>query len=90
MWGTLFIQIITHTSEKASTEGEHVLVGLGENAGVIDVGDDIAIAIRMRATTIQVISNHIKAQQQALGGSSEIFYYGARPIAIMDPLRFGP
>ena len=73
------------------TEGERVLVGPGENAGVIDVGDGIAAAIRIES------HNHpsaIEPYQGAATGAGgilrDIFTMGARPIALMDPLRFGP
>ena len=73
------------------TEGERVLVGPGENAGVLDVGDGIAAAIRIES------HNHpsaIEPYQGAATGAGgilrDIFTMGARPIALMDPLRFGP
>jgi len=73
------------------TEGEAVLVGPGENAGVLDVGDGIAVAIRIES------HNHpsaIEPYQGAATGAGgilrDIFTMGARPIALMDPLRFGP
>src|SRR5438045_5186697 len=73
------------------TDGEVVLVGPGENAGVVDVGDGIAAAIRIES------HNHpsaIEPYQGAATGAGgilrDIFTMGARPIALMDPLRFGP
>ena len=73
------------------TEGERVLVGPGEGAGVIDVGDGIAVAIRIES------HNHPSAIEPAQGAATgiggilrDIFSMGARPIATMDPLRFGP
>jgi phosphoribosylformylglycinamidine synthase len=73
------------------TEGERVLVGPGENAGVLDVGDGIAAAIRIES------HNHpsaIEPYQGAATGAGgilrDIFTMGARPVALMDPLRFGP
>src|SRR5215207_10232052 len=72
------------------TTGEHVLVGPGEGAGVLDVGDGIAAAIRIES------HNHpsaIEPYQGAATGAGgilrDIFSVGARPIALMDPLRFG-
>ncbi|MBW3573894.1 MAG: phosphoribosylformylglycinamidine synthase subunit PurL [Actinobacteria bacterium] len=72
-------------------EGERVLVGPGENAGVIDVGDGIAAAIRIES------HNHpsaIEPYQGAATGAGgilrDIFTMGARPIALMDALRVGP
>ena len=70
--------------------GEHVLVGPGEGAGVVDVGDGIAAAIRIES------HNHpsaIEPYQGAATGAGgilrDIFSVGARPIALMDPLRVG-
>ncbi|HEY8059025.1 MAG TPA: AIR synthase related protein, partial [Acidimicrobiales bacterium] len=77
--------------KRLPTEGEAVLVGPGENAGVLDVGDGIAVAIRIES------HNHpsaIEPYQGAATGAGgilrDIFTMGARPIALMDPLRFGP
>jgi len=73
------------------SEGEHVLVGPGENAGVIDAGDGIAVALRIES------HNHPSAVEPYQGAATgvggilrDIFTMGARPIAVMDPLRFGP
>ena len=73
------------------TEGPHVLVGPGENAGVIDAGDGIAVAIRIES------HNHPSAIEPTQGAATgvggilrDIFTMGARPIAVMDPLFFGP
>jgi len=72
-------------------EGEHVLVGPGENAGVIDVGDDIAIAIRIESHNHPSYIEPYQGAATGVGGIiRDIFTMGARPIAIMDPLRFGP
>jgi phosphoribosylformylglycinamidine synthase II len=76
--------------KRLPTEGEAVLVGPGENAGVLDVGDGIAAAVRIES------HNHpsaIEPYQGAATGAGgilrDIFTMGARPIALMDPLRFG-
>jgi phosphoribosylformylglycinamidine synthase len=73
------------------TDAPWVLVGPGENAGVVDVGDGIAAAIRIES------HNHpsaIEPYQGAATGAGgilrDVFTMGARPIALMDPLRFGP
>src|SRR5947199_483992 len=73
------------------TEGADVLVGPGENAGVVDAGDGIAVAIRIES------HNHPSAVEPYQGAATgvggilrDIFTMGARPIAVMDPLRFGP
>src|SRR4051812_12845353 len=73
------------------SEGRHVLVGPGEGAGVIDAGDGIAVALRIES------HNHPSAVEPYQGAATgvggiirDIFSMGARPIAVMDPLRFGP
>ncbi|HZQ87781.1 MAG TPA: phosphoribosylformylglycinamidine synthase subunit PurL [Acidimicrobiales bacterium] len=73
------------------TEAPWVLVGPGENAGVIDAGDGIAVAVRIES------HNHPSAVEPYQGAATgvggilrDIFTMGARPIAVMDPLRFGP
>ena len=73
------------------TEAPWVLVGPGENAGVVDAGDGIAVALRIES------HNHPSAVEPYQGAATgvggilrDIFTMGARPIAVMDPLRFGP
>jgi len=77
--------------KRLPVEGEYVLVGPGENAGVIDVGDDIAIAIRIESHNHPSYIEPYQGAATGVGGIiRDIFTMGARPIAIMDPLRFGP
>ncbi len=73
------------------TEGPGVLVGPGEGAGIIDAGDGVAVALRIES------HNHPSAVEPYQGAATgvggiirDIFTMGARPIAVMDPLRFGP
>jgi phosphoribosylformylglycinamidine synthase II len=73
------------------SEAPWVLVGPGEGAGVVDVGDGIAVAIRIES------HNHPSAVEPYQGAATgvggilrDVFSMGARPIAVMDPLRFGP
>ncbi len=73
------------------TEGERVLVGPGENAGVIDAGDGIAVALRIESHNHpSAIEPHQGAATGVGGILRDIFTMGARPLAIMDPLFFGP
>ncbi len=72
------------------TEAPWVMVGPGEGAGVIDVGDGLAVAVRIES------HNHPSAVEPYQGAATgvggiirDIFSMGARPIALMDPLRFG-
>jgi phosphoribosylformylglycinamidine synthase len=77
--------------KRLPSEGQAVLVGPGENAGVVDVGDGIAIALRIES------HNHPSAVEPYQGAATgvggilrDVFTMGARPIALMDPLFFGP
>jgi phosphoribosylformylglycinamidine synthase subunit PurL len=73
------------------TDGEGVLVGPGENAGVVDVGDGIAAAIRIESHNHPSAIEPYQGAATGVGGIlRDIFTMGARPIALMDPLRFGP
>jgi phosphoribosylformylglycinamidine synthase len=73
------------------TSGPEVLVGPGENAGVIDAGDGIAVAIRIESHNHPSAIEPYQGAATGVGGIlRDIFTMGARPIAVMDPLRFGP
>ncbi|MHB8219825.1 MAG: phosphoribosylformylglycinamidine synthase subunit PurL [Acidimicrobiales bacterium] len=73
------------------TEGPGVLVGPGENAGVIDAGDGIAIAIRIESHNHPSAIEPYQGAATGVGGIlRDIFTMGARPLAVMDPLFFGP
>ena len=73
------------------TDAPWVLVGPGENAGVVDVGDGIAAAIRIESHNHPSAIEPFQGAATGVGGIlRDIFTMGARPIALMDPLRFGP
>jgi len=73
------------------TEAPWVLVGPGEGAGVIDVGDGIAAAIRIESHNHPSAIEPYQGAATGVGGIlRDIFSMGARPIAVMDPLRLGP
>jgi phosphoribosylformylglycinamidine synthase subunit PurL len=73
------------------SDGEWVLVGPGENAGVVDVGDGIAVAFRIESHNHPSAIEPYQGAATGVGGIlRDIFTMGARPIALMDPLRFGP
>lgn len=72
------------------TTGPHVLQGPGENAGAVDVGDGLAVVFKMES------HNHPSAVEPYQGAATgvggilrDIFTMGARPIALLDSLRFG-
>jgi phosphoribosylformylglycinamidine synthase subunit PurL len=73
------------------TEGLSVLVGPGENAGVVDAGDGIAVAFRIESHNHPSAIEPYQGAATGIGGIlRDVFTMGARPIALMDPLRFGP
>lgn len=73
------------------TEAPWVIVGPGENAGVVDVGDGIAAAIRIESHNHPSAIEPYQGAATGVGGIlRDIFTMGARPIAVMDSLRFGP
>src|SRR5688572_14989021 len=73
------------------SEAPHVLVGPGEGAGVVDVGDGIAAALRIESHNHPSAIEPYQGAATGVGGIlRDIFSMGARPIATMDPLRFGP
>ena len=68
-----------------------VMVGPGEGAGVVDVGDGIALALRIESHNHPSAIEPYQGAATGIGGIlRDIFTMGARPIALMDPLRFGP
>ncbi len=73
------------------TRGERVLVGPGENAGALDIGDGLAVVFKVES------HNHPSAVEPYQGAATgvggiirDIFTMGARPIALLNGLRFGP
>jgi phosphoribosylformylglycinamidine synthase len=72
------------------TTAPHVLVGPGENAGVIDAGDGIAVAIRIESHNHPSAIEPYQGAATGVGGIlRDVFTMGARPLAVMDPLFFG-
>ena len=73
------------------TQAPWVLVGPGENAGVVDVGDGIAVAVRIESHNHPSAIEPYQGAATGVGGIlRDIFTMGARPIALADPLRVGP
>ena len=73
------------------TKGPRVLQGPGENAGAVDIGDGLAVVMKIES------HNHPSAVEPYQGAATgvggivrDIFTMGARPIALLDSLRFGP
>jgi phosphoribosylformylglycinamidine synthase subunit PurL len=77
--------------KKLPTKSGRVLVGPGENAGIIDIGDGYAIAFKIESHNHPSFIEPLQGAATGVGGIlRDIFTMGARPIAVMDAIRFGP
>ncbi len=73
------------------TEGARVLQGPGENAGVVALGEGMALAFKMESHNHPSAVEPVQGAATGVGGIlRDIFAMGARPIAVLDALRFGP
>lgn len=76
--------------KKLPTKGKYVLQGPGENAGIIDIGGDWAIAFKIESHNHPSFIEPFQGAATGVGGIlRDIFTMGARPIAVLDSLRFG-
>jgi phosphoribosylformylglycinamidine synthase subunit PurL len=72
------------------TEGERVVMGPGENAGAVDVGEGYAVAFKVESHNHPSAVEPFQGAATGVGGIlRDVFALGARPIAILDSLRFG-
>jgi phosphoribosylformylglycinamidine synthase subunit PurL len=70
---------------------EHLMVGMGENAGVVDIGAGYAVTFKIESHNHPSYVEPYQGAATGIGGIvRDILAMGARPIAVMDPLRFGP
>lgn len=77
--------------KKLPTRSKLVLVGPGENAGIIDIGGGYAIAFKIESHNHPSFIEPFQGAATGVGGIlRDIFTMGARPIAVLDALRFGP
>src|SRR5271154_2767055 len=77
--------------KKLPTRSKLVLQGPGENAGIIDIGDGYGIAFKIESHNHPSFIEPFQGAATGVGGIlRDIFTMGARPIAVMDALRFGP
>ena len=71
--------------------GEKILAGIGENAGVVDIGGGNAVTFRVESHNHPSYVEPYQGAATGVGGIvRDIMAMGARPIAVMDQLRFGP
>ncbi len=72
------------------TEGDHVVMGPGENAGAVDVGNGLAVAFKVESHNHPSAVEPFQGAATGVGGIlRDVFAIGARPIAVLDSLRFG-
>ncbi len=97
--GIFSVMWAEHCSYKSSkkylkrlpTTGEHVLHGPGENAGVVSIGDGLAAVFKIESHNHPSFIEPKQGAATGVGGIlRDVFTMGARPIASLDSLRFGP
>ncbi len=72
------------------TEGERILQGPGENAGIVDIGGGLAVAMKIESHNHPSAIEPFQGAATGIGGIvRDIFAMGARPVANLDPLHFG-
>jgi phosphoribosylformylglycinamidine synthase subunit PurL len=95
MYAVMWSEHCSYKSSRAHlsrfpTSAPWVLVGPGEGAGVVDIGDGLAVAVRIESHNHPSAVEPFEGAATGVGGIiRDIFSMGARPIALMDPLRFG-
>ncbi|GAC92266.1 phosphoribosylformylglycinamidine synthase II [Anoxybacillus flavithermus NBRC 109594] len=76
--------------KKFPTEGRHVLQGPGEGAGIVDIGDGLAVAFKIESHNHPSAIEPYQGAATGVGGIiRDVFSMGARPIALLNSLRFG-
>ncbi|HEY6904769.1 MAG TPA: phosphoribosylformylglycinamidine synthase subunit PurL [Candidatus Acidoferrales bacterium] len=97
--GVFSVMWSEHCSYKSSrvhlkrlpTQGRHVVQGPGENAGVVDIGDGLVAVFKIESHNHPSFVEPFQGAATGVGGIlRDIFTMGARPIAVLDSLRFGP
>jgi phosphoribosylformylglycinamidine synthase II len=74
----------------AIPKGDRMLVGMGENAGVVDVGEGLAVTFKVESHNHPSYVEPYQGAATGIGGIvRDILTMGARPVLVMDPLRFG-
>src|SRR5436305_2193808 len=96
MFGALWSEHCAYKTSKAllrqlPTEGPHVLQGPGEIAGAVDIGDGLAVVFKIESHNHPSAIEPYQGAATGVGGIlRDVFAMGARPIAILNALRFGP
>ncbi len=98
-WGVFEVTWSEHCSYKSSrpvlkilpTEADYVIVGPGQDAGVIDIGDGLVLVFKIESHNHPSAIDPYNGAATGIGGIiRDIMCMGARPIALLDILRFGP
>ncbi len=77
--------------KRLPTKGKSVIQGPGENAGIIDIGGGLAVVFKIESHNHPSYLEPFQGAATGVGGIlRDIFTMGARPIAVLDSLRFGP
>lgn len=96
MYSVMWSEHCSYKSSRAflgrfPTEAPWVVVGPGENAGVVDIGDGMLAAIRIESHNHPSFVEPYQGAATGVGGIlRDVFTMGARPIALWDQIRFGP
>ena len=96
MFGVMWSEHCCYRNSRAllsgfPTEGPRILVGPGENAGVVDLGDGHRLAFKIESHNHPSAVEPFQGAATGVGGIlRDIFTMGARPIALLNALRFGP
>src|SRR3989338_3585347 len=76
--------------KKLPTNGKQVICGPGENAGIVDLGDGLAVVFKMESHNHPSYIEPYQGAATGVGGIlRDVFTMGARPIALLNSLRFG-
>jgi phosphoribosylformylglycinamidine synthase len=95
IFGALWSEHCSYKTSKAllrqlPSEGPQVLQGPGENAGAVDIGDGQAVVFKIESHNHPSAIEPYQGAATGVGGIlRDVFAMGARPIAILDSLRFG-
>lgn len=95
MYGVMWSEHCSYKHSRAlfkhfPTSGPRVLQGPGENAGIVDIGDNLAIAMKIESHNHPSAIEPYQGAATGVGGIiRDIFAMGARPIALLNSLRFG-
>ena len=96
MYGAMWSEHCSYKSSKIHlrtlpSEGSAVLVGPGQDAGAVDVGDGVAVVFKMESHSHPSAIEPYQGAATGVGGIvRDIISMGARPVALLDPLMFGP